>query len=427
MNIPNTDLKRIIIIGAGFSGLDFIKYLNHSKFQIIVIDKNNYHTFQPLLYQVATCGLELESIIHPVRPIITKYKNCFFILAEVSFVDSLNNKIISDAGELYYDFLILANGSRTNFFGKKNIEKFSLPMKFVNEALNLRSYILKNFEKASLLKLNDAEFDKLMTFVVVGGGPTGVELSGSLAELKNYILPKDYSSIDFSKMCIYLLQASSKLLDGMSDYAAKSSLDYLRGMGVKVYLNTCVDDYDGHTVNISSKLDFNQICTYNVIWAAGVTGSIINGMDNCIVKKGRIKVNSYNKVKNYKNIFAIGDIAFMTEDDRYPSGHPMTIQPALQQAKNLSKNFNNMILGKKMIPFKYRDIGSMATISRNKAVCDLPFIKFKGFIAWFIWIIVHLFNIIGFRNKLIIFINWVTQYFSYNKGIRIIFKNKKNS
>lgn len=417
MNIPNKDLKRIVIIGAGFGGLEVIKYLNKKKFQVVLIDKNNYHTFQPLLYQVATAGLEPDSIVYSIRTIIKNNKNFFFRLANVYHINPIQKKIFSDIGELSYNYLILSTGSKTNYFGNKCIEDFSIPMKSIVEALNLRSYIFQNFESASIIK--DLEtYERMMTFVIVGGGPTGVELAGALAELKKYILPYEYPDLDIQRMNIHLIQATSRLLDGMSNKSAAIALKTLKKMGVKIWLNTHVKNYDGKIVYMEN----NQLESFNVIWAAGVKGALINGLNKESIERERFLVDIYNKIQGYSNIFAIGDVALMKNDKRYLNGHPMITQPAIQQGNRLAKNLNRLIKGKKMKPFIYKNFGVMATIGRNKAVCDFYCLKLKGFIAWLIWMFVHLINLVGFRNKIIILMNWIIQYFQYNKSIRLIIR-----
>lgn len=417
MNIPSSNLKRVVIIGAGFGGLKIATLLNRKKFQIVLLDKNNYHTFQPLLYQVATAGLEPDSIVNSVRNIITNNKNFFFRLTNINFIDTKSKKVFSNIGEIFYDYLIIATGSKTNYFGNKNIEKFALPMKSITEALDLRSCILQNFEIALFTK-DLKERERLMTFVIVGGGPTGVELAGALAELKNHILPKDYPELDIKKMTIHLIQATSRLLDGMSNKLSEITLKYLKNMGVNIWLNTPVKDYDGKIVYMNNN---NYLESLNVIWAAGVTGSLINGFKNKDLEKGRFIVDNYNKLLYYNNIFAIGDVAIM-KSKNYPNGHPMTAQPAIQQGICLANNLNRFLDGKKMIIFNYKNLGSMATIGRNKAVCDLPWIKISGFFAWLIWMFIHLIQLIGFRNRMIALVNWIIQYYQYNKSVRLIIR-----
>ncbi|WP_185852006.1 NAD(P)/FAD-dependent oxidoreductase [Blattabacterium cuenoti] len=421
MNIPKVNnLKRVVIIGAGFAGLQVAKKLRRDKFQVILIDKNNYHTFQPLLYQVATAGLEPDSIAHSIRNIIKKTKNFFFRLALVHYINIKKQKIYTNIGDLFYDYLIIATGSVTNYFGNKNIESFALPMKSIPEALNLRSLILQDFESALLTK-NDKEKKRLMTFVIVGGGPTGVELAGALAEMKRYVLPHDYPDLDIRSMNIHLLQATSRLLDGMSEKSARQAYKNLKELGVIIWLNCLVKDYNGEIVFIEKN---QKIESYNVIWAAGVKGAIIKGFLKEDMKGSRILVDNYLKAIRYQNIFAIGDVAYINENKHYPNGHPMTAQPAIQQGNFLAKKLN-CFLDKKnanMKPFIYKNLGSMATIGRNKAVCDFPYLKLRGFLAWIVWMFVHLVSLVGFRNRAIALTNWIIQYFHYHKSVRLIIR-----
>ncbi|WP_185850857.1 NAD(P)/FAD-dependent oxidoreductase [Blattabacterium cuenoti] len=425
MNIPTkNNLKRVVIIGSGFAGLQVAKKLKRNKFQIVLIDKNNYHTFQPLLYQVATAGLEPDSIAHSIRTIIKKTENFFFRLANVHYINTKEQKIYTSVGYLQYDYLIIATGSITNYFGNKNIEYFSFPMKSIPEALNLRSLILQDFESA-LISKDPLEKDRLMTFVIVGGGPTGVELAGALAEMKKFVLPHDYPDLDIERMNIYLLQASPRLLDGMSEISAKHAFKNLKELGVKIWLNCFVKDYNGKIIFIDKN---KKIETSNVIWAAGVKGAMIKGFLKKDMEGQRLLVDKHLKTLNYHNIFAIGDIACMVENKMYPNGHPMMAQTAIQQGNFLSENFDLILENKLKKSFKYKNFGVMATIGRNKAVCDFSFFKLKGFLAWIIWMFVHLISLISFRNKAIALMNWVIQYFQYNKSVRLIirpFRRKK--
>ncbi|WP_185866444.1 NAD(P)/FAD-dependent oxidoreductase [Blattabacterium cuenoti] len=419
MNIPTVNnLKRVVIIGAGFAGLQVAKKLKRDKFQVVLIDKNNYHTFQPLLYQVATAGLEPDSIAHSIRTIIKKTKNFFFRLAHVHYINTEKQKIYTNVGCLFYDYLIMATGSVTNYFGNKNIEHFALPMKSIPEALNLRSLILQDFESALLTK-DYKERERLMTFVIVGGGPTGVELAGALAEMKKYVLPNDYPDLDIKRMNIHLLQATSRLLDGMSETSAKQAFKNLKELGVNIWLDCLVKDYNGKIVFIDKN---KNIESANVIWAAGVKGAMIKGFLKEDMEGKRILVDNYLKTLRYKNIFAIGDIAYMIKNKSYPNGHPMMAQPAIQQGNYLADNFNFFLEKKQIKPFRYKNLGTMATIGRNKAVCDFPCFKLKGFLAWIVWMFVHLVSLVGFRNRVIALMNWVIQYFHYNKSVRLIIR-----
>ncbi|MBV7439849.1 NAD(P)/FAD-dependent oxidoreductase [Weeksellaceae bacterium TAE3-ERU29] len=420
MNIPNLNIKRVVIIGAGFAGLNLAKKLNNKGLQVVLIDKNNYHTFQPLLYQVATAGLEADSIAHAVRTLFKKGKNFHFRIAEIKEIDSQNKQIKSDIGNLKYDLLVIATGSNTNYYGNKNIEKYAVPMKSIPEALDLRHLVLQNLE-AALLTNDLEERQRLMNFVIVGGGPTGVELAGAFSELKNHVLPNDYPDLDINRMNVHLIQAADKLLPGFSEKASKTAEEYLRKMDVNIWLNTQVKDYDGETVETNQ----NNFKTSTLIWAAGVKGNIVKGLPEDSINRGRYRVDEFNRIKGVDSIFAIGDIAEM-ESNEWPKGHPMVAQPAIQQGRLLGENILKWRNGEEMKPFKYKDKGSMATIGRNKAVADIGKFKFTGFFAWIIWMFVHLISLVGFRNKVVALVNWVIQYFQYNKGVRLIIRPYKN-
>lgn len=411
INIPESDKKRIVIVGCGFAGLTIAKSLSKSNFQVVVIDKNNFHQFQPLFYQVATAGLEPRDITFPVRKIFQHYKDFYIRIAEVSKVNSEVNEIETNLGNLKYDYLVLANGADTSFFGLQNIQKYAKPMKNVYESVSLLWDILQNMEDA----LTSDEKEELMNIVVVGGGPTGVEISGALAEMKKFVFPKDYPEIDCNKINIYLIEASPKLLGSMSEKSSAKSAAFLRKMGVNVLTSTAVKDFDGHLVTFG---DGKTIKSKTLIWAAGIQGNFVNGINaNNYTRSNRILVDKYNKVNNYQNIFALGDIACMITDN-YPNGHPQVAQVAIQQAKNLAKNLKN----NSWKEFVYKDLGSMATIGRNKAVVDLKYIHFDGFIAWLVWMLIHLRSIFGVKNKILIFINWVWSYLTYDQSLRLLFK-----
>ncbi|SNR60615.1 NAD(P)/FAD-dependent oxidoreductase [Lutibacter flavus] len=425
MNIPKTSFPRVVIIGGGFAGLAAVKGLKNQEIQVVLIDKNNYHTFQPLLYQVATGGLEPDSVAYPLRKVMKNLPNFYFRLAEVSKVDTEKRKIHTNIGKLKYDYLIIAAGSTTNYFGNTNIEKYSMAMKDVPQSLNLRSLIIENFEDALLTK-DLEQRNALMNFVIVGGGPTGVELAGALAEMKKGILPNDYPDLDIRQMQINIVQGSNRLLKAMSEKASEKAEDFLIELGVNVWKNTHVTNYNGYNVETNTELSFEAS---TLIWAAGVKGATIGGLgQECVIERAaRIRVDEFNAVKTHKNVFAIGDIACM-ETSHYPKGHPMMAQPAMQQGKQLAKNIIAQLENKPMIPYAYKSKGSMATIGRNKAVVDLKKIRFQGVFAWFVWMFVHLLSLIGFRNKAVVFFNWVYNYIRFDRETRLIIRpfKKKN-
>ncbi len=419
MNIPESKFPRIIIVGGGFAGVSMAKKLANKNVQVVLIDKHNYHTFQPLLYQVSTAGLEPDSIAYPIRKIIKKHTNSFFRLAEVTHIDPDSNTLETSIGNLSYDYLVIATGTKTNFFGNKTVEANSMPMKKVPQALNIRSLILQNFEKAAIADTIE-ERRAFLNFVIVGGGPTGVELAGAIAELKNHILPRDYRDLNTSDMHIHLLEGNNRVLPPMSEHASKKAHQFLGKLGVNVHCNTFVKDYDGISVVTNSSL---QLQSETLIWAAGVTGAPVKGLnaEALVDRANRYKVNEYNQIEGYTNIFALGDVALM-QSQSYPQGHPQVAQPAIQQGNLLGKNIIKLIEGKPQKPFNYKDKGSMATVGRNKAVVDLDRFKFAGFFAWFIWMFVHLMALVGFRNRVIVFFNWSYNYINFDKAARLIIR-----
>lgn len=422
MNVPKSIYPRIVIIGAGFGGVALAKKLCGKRAQVVLLDKHNYHNFQPLLYQVATGGLEAGSIAYPIRKIIHDHKDFYFRMARVSEIDTKNNRVIADIGELQYDYLVIATGSKTNFFGNTEIARNAMSMKTVRQSLNIRSLILENFEQAVLTSDPD-ERDYLMNFCLVGGGPTGVELAGALAEMKRAILQKDYPDLDITKMQINLIQSGDRILNTMSEKSSREAEKFLQDLGVNIMKNIRVTGYDGRYISTNSGM---LLPTATVIWTAGVMGAMVNGVHARAIVKNveRIRVDAYNKVIGYDNVFAIGDIAQM-EGEEYPQGHPMMAQPAMQQGKHLAKNFEYLLEGRIMEPFRYNDRGSMAVIGRNKAVVDLPTMHFSGFFAWFVWIFVHLFSLIGFKNKAVVFLNWVYNYIQFDREGRLIIRPYK--
>ncbi|MES2410424.1 MAG: NAD(P)/FAD-dependent oxidoreductase [Bacteroidota bacterium] len=422
MNIPTSKNPRVVIIGGGFAGIAISKKLRNKGVQVVLIDKHNYHTFQPLLYQVATGGLEAGSIAYPIRKVIQEYEDFYFRLTSVKEIDTKNQKIITEIGNLDYDYLVIATGSKTNYFGNKEIERYSMSMKTIPQSLNIRSLILENFEQAVLTQ-NQADRNTLINFVLVGAGPTGVELAGALAEMKKAILQKDYPDLDIDKMQINLIQSGDRVLNTMSEKSSKAAEKFLLDLGVRIWKNVRVTNYDGRTITTNTDLTFDSA---TVIWTAGVQGVKIIGLDpkSLIEKVERIRVNHYNQVVGYENIFAIGDICSM-ETGKYPEGHPMMAQPAIQQGKLLGENLVKLIHKKPMTAFEYNDKGSMATIGRNLAVVDLPHYHFNGIFAWFVWMFVHLFSLIGFKNRAVVFLNWVYNYIRFDREGRLIIRPYK--
>lgn len=427
MNIPRTDLPRVVIIGGGFAGMAFVRKILKEDMQMVLLDRHNYHTFQPLLYQVSTSGLEPDSIAYPLRKITRDNPRCYFRLADVDSISPEINTVHTGIGDLIYDYLVIATGSKTNFFGNKSIEKHGMWMKTVPQALNIRSLILENLEQATITE-DPEERKALLNFVLVGAGPTGVELSGAIAELRNHILPKDYPDVNPNEMNIHLLEGLDRVLPPMSEHASRKAYKFLEELGVKIHLNTMVESYDGHLVKTNTEL---AIRTETFIWSAGVKGAPVAGLNASAImeKAGRYEVNAFNQVNGYENIFAIGDIALMKTEE-FPKGHPMVAQPAIQQGKHLAKNIKHLMRGEKLEPFEYFDKGTMATVGRNRAVVDLGKWKFSGFSAWFVWMFVHLWFLIGFRNRTVTFFNWMYNYVNYDKAARLIirpFKGKEES
>lgn len=420
-NIPDTTQKRIVIVGAGFGGLALAQKLAKRDVQIVLIDKNNYHQFQPLFYQVAMAGLEPSSISFPLRKIFHHKKNVHIRITSVSKVVPEENRIETDLGDIKYDYLVLATGAGTNFFGMKNMIDNAIPMKSVSEAIYLRNRVLQNFEDALTAEDSDTR-EGLMNIVVVGGGPTGVEVSGTLAEMKKIILPKDYPELDFNMMKIYLFESSPEVLEVMSDEASAKGREYLERLGVIVKTGERITDFDGKYAYTNAN---EKIRTNNVVWAAGIKGNTLEGFSpETYGRGGRMKVNQFNEVDGYTNVFALGDIAIMSGDEKFPNGHPQMAQPAIQQGNLLAKNILKMMRKETPEPFVYNDLGSMATVGRNLAVVDLPFWKFQGAFAWYVWMFVHLMSILGIKNKVMVFINWLWSYVTYDQSLRLIIRPK---
>ncbi|MFC3197359.1 NAD(P)/FAD-dependent oxidoreductase [Parapedobacter deserti] len=407
---------RVVIIGGGFGGIEVAKGLKNKEVDVLLLDRNNHHTFQPLLYQVATGTLDAPSIAFPLRKMFRKQENFTFRIADVRGIDTTNKLLDTDIGPIRYDYLVIATGATTNFFGNKDLEYYAMPMKNVREAVNIRSFFLQNIEEA-LLKETPEEREPYLNFVVVGGGPTGVELSGAIAELRNHILSKDYPELKKEDMNVYLVEGLPKVLANLSPQASEKAELYLRELGVKVLLNVQVTGYNGDEITFA---DGQCVKTKTVLWSAGVMGQFPAGISQEIVVRGnRIRVDEECRVIGMKDIFAIGDVAAMVTDD-LPRGHPGVAPVAQQQGRFLAKNIMRIINGQPTEQFKYFDKGSMATIGRNKAVVDIGKVRFQGFFAWWVWMFVHLMSLVGFRNRVVTFINWAINYITFNAGIRLI-------
>ena len=418
-NLPISDKPRVVIVGCGFGGLRLAQALREAPVQVVVIDRNNYHNFQPLLYQVATGALEADSIAYPIRKIFAGQQNLFYRMADVQRIDAAANTVATSVGDIRYDYLVLATGSLTNFFGLESIERNAMQIKSIPNALNLRSFIFQNFEKA-LLTSDPAERQALLNIVVVGGGPTGVEISGSLAEMRKHVLPKDYPELDLRAMQIFLVEAGPALLGPMSAASQADAKRYMDELGVLVQLNTAIKRYEDGRAYYS---DTEFIPTANLVWAAGVNGAEVPGLPaEAVTRNKRITVNGWNLVQGQRNIFAIGDVANMTTADM-PQGMPMLAPVAQQHADHLAENLQRMLRLEKPLDFVYNNKGSMAIVSRNKAVVDLPGnIHFNGFFGWLTWLFVHLMTLVGFRNKVVALVDWAFSYFSSDQALRLIIR-----
>lgn len=419
INIPQSPLPRVVIAGGGFGGLKLAQELDSRHFQVILIDHHNYHQFPPLIYQVASSGLEPSSIAFPFRSALRKKKGFVFRLAEVQGVAPERNLLLTSVGEVKYDYLILACGGTTNFFGNDQIARHSLPMKTLYESMNLRNVLLQNIEKA-LVSDDEERRNALLTVAIVGGGPSGVEIAGALAEMKRYVLPKDYPYLDSSLFRIHLLDTSPRLLQAMSERSSETAARGLREMGVEIHTGTMVSDYDGKTLRLS---DGSEMKTRTVIWVSGIVANAVEGIQAEALGRGRrILVDEHNEVKGLTNVFAIGDQCLMTADANYPNGHPQLAQVAIQQARLLARNLRARQEGKPLSPFHYKDLGSMATIGRNRAVAEIRGAKWGGFTAWMLWLVVHLRSILSVRNKVIVLLNWIWNYVTYDRSLRLILK-----
>jgi len=420
-NIPGTELPRVVIVGGGFAGIKLARKLSNKSVQVVLIDRYNFHQFQPLYYQVATAGLEPSSISFPLRKAIQNHIHTHFRMAELHNIIPGKNEIETSIGRIGYDYLVLAMGADTNFYGKEDMIKSALPMKTVGEALRIRNTLLENCERA-LNTEDEIHQQELLNIVIVGGGATGVELAGALAEMKSFVFPKDYPEIDFSKMGIYLIEANSRLLAAMSSDSSAKAGKYLMSMGVQVHPGTKVVSFESKRI----KTDKGQVIPAEIVlWTAGISVPSINGLDKAeIMRGGRILVNRFNQVVHYENIFALGDMAYMSEP-AYPEGHPQVAPPAIQQANLLADNLIKYISGKGMKEFRYSHQGSMATVGRNRAVVELGRVHFGGFAAWAFWLLVHLMSIVGSKNRVFIFLNWMWNYLSYDQSLRLILKPSK--
>lgn len=419
INIPQSPLPRVVIAGGGFGGLKLAQELDSRHFQVILIDHHNYHQFPPLIYQVASSGLEPSSIAFPFRSALRKKKGFVYRLAEIQGVAPERNLLLTSVGEVKYDYLILACGGTTNFFGNDQIARHSLPMKTLYESMNLRNVLLQNIEKA-LVSDDEERRNALLTVAIVGGGPSGVEIAGALAEMKRYVLPKDYPYLDSSLFRIHLLDASPRLLQAMSERSSETAARGLREMGVEIHTGTMVSDYDGKTLHLS---DGSEMKTRTVIWVSGIVANAVEGIQAEALGRGRrILVDEHNEVKGLTNVFAIGDQCLMTADANYPNGHPQLAQVAIQQARLLARNLRARQEGKPLSPFHYKDLGSMATIGRNRAVAEIGGAKWGGFTAWMLWLVVHLRSILSVRNKVIVLLNWIWNYVTYDRSLRLILK-----
>jgi len=420
INIQRNQKKRVVIVGGGLGGLRLAEDLYGSGMQVVLIDKNNFHQFPPLIYQIASAGIDPSSISFPFRQIFRKRKDFYFRMAEARMVDTEKKILQTSIGKIDYDYLVLAAGATTNFFGNKNIEEWAIPMKTVPEAMGLRNALLSNFERA-LTCATEEERQELLNVVIVGGGATGVEIAGALAEMRRYVIPYDYPDMDSSLMHIYLIEAGDRLLAGLSQESSQKAYDFLKSMGVDIQFGKMVTDYRDHKVVMK---DGTEIPTRTFLWVSGIRANAMPGIDESHLGRGfRFKVDEYNRIPGVEDVFAIGDQCLQTSDAAYPNGHPQVAQVAIQQAKNLAKNLKLINQGadsSELTAFHYKNLGSMATIGRNKAVVEIGKFRSQGFFAWVLWLVVHLRSILGVKNKMMVLLNWLWKYVSYNDSIRMI-------
>lgn len=420
INIQRNQKKRVVIVGGGLGGLRLAEDLYGSGMQVVLIDKNNFHQFPPLIYQIASAGIDPSSISFPFRQIFRKRKDFYFRMAEARMVDSEKKILQTSIGKIDYDYLVLAAGATTNFFGNKNIEEWAIPMKTVPEAMGLRNALLSNFERA-LTCATEEERQELLNVVIVGGGATGVEIAGALAEMRRYVIPYDYPDMDSSLMHIYLIEAGDRLLAGLSQESSQKAYEFLKSMGVDIQFGKMVTDYRDHKVVMK---DGTEIPTRTFLWGSGIRANAMPGIDESHMGRGfRFKVDEFNRIQGVEDVFVIGDQCLQTSDASYPNGHPQVAQVAIQQAKNLAKNLKRIVRGadsSELTAFRYKNLGSMATIGRNKAVVEIGKFRSQGFFAWVLWLVVHLRSILGVKNKMMVLLNWLWKYVSYNDSIRMI-------
>lgn len=420
INIQRNQKKRVVIVGGGLGGLRLAEDLYGSGMQVVLIDKNNFHQFPPLIYQIASAGIDPSSISFPFRQIFRKRKDFYFRMAEARMVDTEKKILQTSIGKIDYDYLVLAAGATTNFFGNKNIEEWAIPMKTVPEAMGLRNALLSNLERA-LTCATEEERQELLNVVIVGGGATGVEIAGALAEMRRYVIPYDYPDMDSSLMHIYLIEAGDRLLAGLSQESSQKAYEFLKSMGVDIQFGKMVTDYRDHKVVMK---DGTEIPTRTFLWVSGIRANAMPGIDESHMGRGfRFKVDEYNRIQGVEDVFVIGDQCLQTSDAAYPNGHPQVAQVAIQQAKNLAKNLKRIVRGadsSELTAFHYKNLGSMATIGRNKAVVEIGKFRSQGFFAWVLWLVVHLRSILGVKNKVMVLLNWLWKYVSYNDSIRMI-------
>ena len=420
INIQRNQKKRVVIVGGGLGGLRLAEDLYGSGMQVVLIDKNNFHQFPPLIYQIASAGIDPSSISFPFRQIFRKRKDFYFRMAEARMVDSEKKILQTSIGKIDYDYLVLAAGATTNFFGNKNIEEWAIPMKTVPEAMGLRNALLSNSERA-LTCATEEERQELLNVVIVGGGATGVEIAGALAEMRRYVIPYDYPDMDSSLMHIYLIEAGDRLLAGLSQESSQKAYEFLKSMGVDIQFGKMVTDYRDHKVVMK---DGTEIPTRTFLWVSGIRANAMPGIDESHLGRGfRFKVDEFNRIQGVEDVFVIGDQCLQTSDAAYPNGHPQVAQVAIQQAKNLAKNLKLINQGadsSELTAFRYKNLGSMATIRRNMAVVEIGKFRSQGFFAWVLWLVVHLRSILGVKNKMMVLLNWLWKYVSYNDSIRMI-------